>query len=318
MYHTKLSFLTLVLAATTLLSGCASKGKPLTESSQPQLTYKSSHYVALKSLPKTTHKIPVSVYNFRDQTGQYKPQANVSSFSTSVTQGATSILTEALLDSDWFLPIEREGLQNLLTERKIIRASKKIDNNAAMELAPLKTASYIFEGGIIGYDSNIKTGGAGVGYYGFNVGEMYREDQVHIYLRLVEVNSGAVLASVSTTKTILSQELRTGFFRYISLYRLAEAEAGFTTNEPVYTCVLQAIQKAVTSIIFEGVEKGIWDFNDPMDLQSEAYLSYLQQKKDDFHYLQNIADKHVAKEETEIPENNNPFEQSSEFDAEFY
>ena len=43
----------------------------------------------LKALPKPKGPIAVSVYAYRDQTGQYKPQANVSSFSTAVTQGAT-------------------------------------------------------------------------------------------------------------------------------------------------------------------------------------------------------------------------------------
>ena len=63
----------------------------------------------LKSLPKPAGSIPVSVYSFRDQTGQYKPQTNVSSFSTAVTQGANSILVQALHESDWFTPVEREG-----------------------------------------------------------------------------------------------------------------------------------------------------------------------------------------------------------------
>ena len=76
----------------------------------------SESFKELKMLPKPKGKIPVAVYSFRDQTGQYKPQANVSSFSTAVTQGATSILMQALSDSDWFIPVEREGLQNILTE----------------------------------------------------------------------------------------------------------------------------------------------------------------------------------------------------------
>ncbi len=73
----------------------------------------SSDYSLLKSLPTPMGSIPVSVYSFRDQTGQYKPIANVSSFSTAVTQGATAILVQALNETDWFIPIEREGLQNI-------------------------------------------------------------------------------------------------------------------------------------------------------------------------------------------------------------
>src|SRR6478609_10235096 len=61
----------------------------------------------LKDLPKPKQAVVVGVYKFRDQTGQYKPLENGSSFSTAVTQGATSILIKALEDSKWFIPIER-------------------------------------------------------------------------------------------------------------------------------------------------------------------------------------------------------------------
>ena len=60
-----------------------------------------------------------------NQTGQYKPTEAGSTFSTAVTQGATTILIKALEDSKWFVPIERENLSNLLNERNIIRSTRK-------------------------------------------------------------------------------------------------------------------------------------------------------------------------------------------------
>ena len=62
-------------------------------------------------LPKK--KTIVGVYKFRDQTGQYKPVQNGSTFSTAVTQGGTSILLKSLEESNWFTPIERENIGNL-------------------------------------------------------------------------------------------------------------------------------------------------------------------------------------------------------------
>jgi curli production assembly/transport component CsgG len=35
------------------------------------------------------------------------------------------MLVTALKDSRWFVPLERQGLQNLLNERKIIRAAQE-------------------------------------------------------------------------------------------------------------------------------------------------------------------------------------------------
>ncbi|WP_091991691.1 CsgG/HfaB family protein [Pseudoalteromonas denitrificans] len=210
----------------------------------------------LNALPKPRGPITVSVYSFRDQTGQYKPQANVSSFSTAVTQGATSILMQALSDSDWFLPVEREGLQNILTERKITRAANK--NKEQVDLPPLTTAKILLEGGIISYDSNAKTGGFGAEYFGIGASELYREDIISVYMRAIDVRTGQVLISVSTSKKVLSTEVRAGFFRYVSFKRLAEAEAGYTSNEPMHLCVKQALEKAITELVKKGINKGVW------------------------------------------------------------
>lgn len=246
-----------------LSSGCSTISNlvPPDESLAVKVT-ETKTFAELKSLPKPRGIIPVSVYSFRDQTGQYKPQANVSSFSTAVTQGATSILMQALSDSDWFLPVEREGLQNILTERKIIRASQQSKaekkQQVQTELPPLTTAKIILEGGIISYDSNIKTGGFGAEYFGISSSELYREDLISIYLRAIDVRTGQVLISVSTSKKVLSKELRAGFFRYVSFKRLAEAEAGYTTNEPMHICVKQTIEKAITELIQKGRKKGVW------------------------------------------------------------
>ena len=254
----KILLTTLIL----LLSGCSHINHLIPPEQTQAITVTSSTSLdELKALPKPRGAIPVSVYSFRDQTGQYKPQTNVSSFSTAVTQGATSILMQTLSQSDWFLPVEREGLQNILTERKITRAAlqnAKKNNKEVKELPPLTTAKIILEGGIISYDSNIKTGGFGAGYFGINSSERYREDQISIYMRAIDVRSGQVLASVSTSKKVLSKEVRAGFFRYVSFKRLAEAEAGYTTNEPMHICVKQTIEKAVTELIMQGIDKGIW------------------------------------------------------------
>lgn len=70
----------------------------------------------LLDLPKPQEKIVTAVYKFRDQTGQYKPSESGASWSTAVTQGATTILIRALEESGWFIPIERENMANLLNE----------------------------------------------------------------------------------------------------------------------------------------------------------------------------------------------------------
>ncbi|WP_164976530.1 MULTISPECIES: CsgG/HfaB family protein [unclassified Idiomarina] len=242
-----------LMAVSLLMSGCAMMPKPTDLNITPaEIDAPSSMMMTLQKQPVPKSRIPVSVYAFRDQTGQYKPQANVSSFSTAVTQGATSMLTQMLLESGWFLPMERENLQNLLTERKIHNSSKDSD------LPPLREARLLLEGGIISYDTNVSTGGIGAEYFGIGASELYREDQVSVYLRAVDVYTGQVLLSVSANKKVFSQELRAGLFRYVSLNRLAEFEGGYSTNEPVQLSVKQAMEKALVELIEKGQERGFW------------------------------------------------------------
>ncbi len=258
--------------------------KPSREVSQATLTYTTAVHKDLVSLPPPEEKIVVAVYKFQDRTGQYKYSPNVATYSTAVTQGAASILIKALEDSGWFIPVEREGLPRLEKEREIIDSTRKDYKNDQGEslppLPPLLYAGVILEGGIISYDTNIVTGGFGARYFGLGGHSEYRKDRVTIYLRAVSVKNGKVLESVSTTKTILSREVSLGIFRFVSLKKLLEAETGLTTNEPPHMCVLGAIEKAVLSLIIEGVLDGIWTLKNPEDIKSPVIQGYLKEKRE--------------------------------------
>lgn len=239
----------------------------------------------LQKLPKPKEKVVAAVYKFRDQTGQYKQTVSGgTSWSTAVTQGATSILLRALDDSGWFISIEREGLSNLLNERKIIRSSRANFNAESEEdaslLPPLLYAGIILEGGIISYDTNILTGGIGAKYFGAGGSAQYRQDRVTIYLRAVSTQSGRILKTVYTTKTVLSQMVDVGLFRFVEFKRLLEVEAGYSYNEPPEICVTEAIEKAVQSLIIEGILDGLWELENPADKESETIKDYLEEKQE--------------------------------------
>ncbi|WP_460576325.1 CsgG/HfaB family protein [Hymenobacter coalescens] len=236
----------------------------------------------LRSLPAPQEPVVVAVYKFRDQTGQYKPTANGSSFSTAITQGATSILLRALEDSRWFEPIERENLGNLLNERKIIRSSRAEFSEASGQkeppLPPLLFAGVILEGGIISYDANMLTGGAGLRYFGAGASGQYRQDRVTVYLRAISTSNGQILKTVYTTKTILSQQVDASLFRFVSFKRLLETETGFTYNEPTEMAVKEAIEKSVQALIIEGMMDGLWVPRNPADRKGRAVVQYLAEK----------------------------------------
>jgi curli production assembly/transport component CsgG len=228
-------------------------------------------------MPKPKGLVVTAVYGFRDQTGQYKPTP-ASSFSTSVTQGAASMLMDALQASGWFMVLEREGLQNLLTERKIIRASQQKNGtpaNILAELPPLQAANIVLEGGIVAFDSNVRTGGEGARYLGIGGSNEYRVDQVSVSLRAVDVRSGQVLANVMTSKTIYSVARSAGVFKFIELKDLLEVEAGYTVNEPAQLCVLSAIEAAVAHLIAQGIERRLWQATDQVSLKDSPLGKYL-------------------------------------------
>src|SRR3546814_295453 len=124
-------------------------------------------------------------------------------------------------------------------------------------------AGVLLEGGVIGYDTNTVTGGAGASFLGIGGRTEYRQDTVTVYLRAVSVRTGEVLTSVTASKTIASKSLGASAFKYVAFKELLEAEAGFTTNEPDQLALQQAIEKAVYSLIMEGVDLKLWDFADP-------------------------------------------------------
>lgn len=290
-------FLVLLLMVLLFSSCAAPLYPPFYEKAISGPEYVTSIHKDLISLPEPEKKIPVAVYKFRDQTGQYKPPTTSTNFSTAVTQGATSILIKALEDSGWFIPVEREGLANLLQERKIaLQMSQQYNDTQIKDMAlkvlhPLVFAGVMFEGGIIGYDTNIVSGGIGAKYFGAGGAAQYRVDRVTIYLRAVSVKNGVILKTVQTTKVILSQQLSLGIFRFVRLNRLLEAEAGYATNEPVEMAIQEAIEKAVYDMIIEGVKIGMWKPKDPEAFKKviERYekekaeaMKRLRERKDEF------------------------------------
>lgn len=251
---------------------------------EAQVTDTTSAGRILTSMPEPSQKLPLVVYDFQDQTGQFKYNDNFSDYSSAVTKGGLSVLLKALLDTGngkWFLVGERGGLNNLLKERQIIRSMREEfagpDGEKLPSLPPLVYGGMLLEGGIIFYDSNILTGGVAAGYFGISGSTQYRRDIVSIYLRAIDISSGQVVLSVNSSKTLFSYGVNAGVTRYLSFDKLLEAEAGFTVNEPNQLAVRQAIETAVYSLIMEGDIKKLWSFKDQAAGQ-KALSEYLKRR----------------------------------------
>jgi curli production assembly/transport component CsgG len=230
--------------------------------------------IALKPRENLIEKLPeldgpsmtIAVYGFADKTGQMKPNDRLAVFSKAVTQGAEVFLIKSLQDSkNWFKVVERVGLDNLVKERQLIRNQREVyEGKDAKPLRPMTVAGIMIEGGIIGYDSNIRSGGNGARFLGIGGSQQYRVDEVVISLRLVSVNSGEVLLTNAVTKTIYSTQHNVGVLRFVDAgTKSLELENGMALNEPTTYAVRVAIEQAVYEMIVEGEKKGLWRFKKP-------------------------------------------------------
>ena len=223
-------------------------------------------YIELMKLPPAKEKPIVAVYNFIDKTGQRKNREGIADFSTAVTQGGVEMVIDALKtagDGKWFRVVERNGIDALVRERQIIRSARtdyaKATNTEAKGVQPLLFAGMIIEGGIIGYDSNIKTGGRGARTLGIGFARRYQQDVVTVSMRAVSVLTGEVLLNVQTRKTVLSYGSSGDVFRFVEQgTQLVEIEDGVGNNESVTYATRTAIEAAVLELIYQGHDRGFW------------------------------------------------------------
>jgi len=263
-----------VVAGGALLSGCTML--PLGEQASlssgfyaPVVTPQTPLDADLMALPPSTAATVVAVYDFPDLTGQFKEEDNYQSLSKAVSQGGAPMLIKALQDAGqrrWFTVLDRASLNDLLKERQIVTEMRKVyrgeQNIDPHVLPPLNNASIVLEGGIIGYDTNTMTGGAGANFLGIGANTKWVQDTITVTLRAVSAKTSEVLASVTVNKVLASTSIDGNAFLYVQMDKLLQGETGITTNEPKEIAVQAAIDKAVMSLIMEGAKLHIWSFQD--------------------------------------------------------
>ena len=237
-------------------------GKGLICAEKP-VVVKLPSFIELLNLPPATNMPVVAVYKFDDKTGQRKDSQTGQSFSTAVLIDALKTAG----NGKWFRVVERQGIDALVRERQIIRstrdaAAKKL-NTESEGVGPLLFAGMIIEGGIVGYDSNMKTGGRGARTLGIGFSNQYRQDQVTVSVRAVSVLTGEILLNVQTKKSILSYGSGGDVFRFVEQgTQLIEYEDGVGNNESVTYAVRTAIEAAVLEMVYQGHDRGFWTIVD--------------------------------------------------------
>lgn len=275
-----------VLAASLFISGCDMVlPQDLEGPHEARVGTVTRQRAALFDVPPPKQQVTIAVYRMPDKTGQYRElSSGGQALSTMVTQGAGDILIRALQDAgdrSWFKVLDRSNFENIARERQIVTEMRRIylDEKKVPPdvLPPLLHAGIIIEGGVIGYDTNLQSGGVGARYLGIGANSRWKLDIITVGLRAVSSTTGEVLANVVARKPIASVSLQGNVFRYVALDELLEMEAGLATNEPKQIAVEQAIEKAVMALIAEGAMNGVWLFADHARGQ-QFTTQYLQQK----------------------------------------
>jgi curli production assembly/transport component CsgG len=279
----------LLLSLILMMGGCA-----MTQKAGQIVGVEHSPKVAENKLQKEFDAIPqpagaklsVAVYNFVDKTGQRKATPGVASFSTAITQGADVFLIKALQDvglGRWFDVVERGNIDALTKERLIIKQMRDAyEGKDARPLMPMQFAGIIMEGGIIGYDTGLESGGTAYRFLGIGPQTQYSKDIITVSLRAVSVNTGKILAAVTVTKIIYSTADSVAILKSIDPGKgilnqvfdgttgstaatagIFEFESGLTINEASTLGVKTTVEAAVVELIKEGERKGVWDFKKP-------------------------------------------------------
>jgi curli production assembly/transport component CsgG len=154
------------------------------------------------------------------------------------------------------------GLDDLIKERQLIRNQRETyEGKDAKPLSPMLIAGVMVEGGIVGYDTNIQSGGAGAAMLGIGANQQYRTDEVTVIVRLISVHTGEVLVSAGATKTILSTGGSGTVVTFLDLSTMSlQVEAGTNVNEPTTYAVRLATEAAVVDMIKQGIKKELWSY----------------------------------------------------------
>jgi len=254
----------ITLLAILLLTGCAGDLKNK-KWSEPEVARNPIQSQLDSTPPLDGDKITIAVYGFQDKTGQRKSNDKFSVLSSAVTQGSEVWVIDALKKvggGSWFQVVERVSLDNLVKERQLIRSTREVyEGQKAPKLKPMLFAGILLEGGVVGYDSNIESGGKGARYLGIGASTQYRVDQVTVSMRIISVQTGEVLLTVAVEKRIASHRTSADIFRFVDMGTNAvELEAGSAINEPVNYAVRAAIESSVVEIVKQGEEQGLWKY----------------------------------------------------------
>ncbi len=184
---------------------------------------------------------------------QLKKTIAVSKFENSTdTAGQAAIgtgmadqLADALIQSDKFVVIERQGLEDIIAEQDIA-ASGRAAVSETSQTGKLIPAQILIKGAVTEFEAEAQKGGTGISISGISLGSNKATAHVAVILRIVDSTSGEVLDSVRVEGDAKAKGMKIG---------VAQGGVDFGTESFKKTPLGEATQIAIDKAVLEIAKK---------------------------------------------------------------
>ncbi len=173
----------------------------------------------------------VTVYRFKNSVGFVH--------GLTLTQGMTDQLVTALVKTGHFKVVERDRLNEILTEKNLQRTGEATGTAGTTKLAG---ADLIFAGAVTEFDQK---GGGGVrlGYHGHRLGVNMFRAQVGIDMRVYDPGTGVVKDSIDVRREVRKTGFRVGYrWRFGANFRMSNA-MDLAVREVIEEAVYQLVMR---------------------------------------------------------------------------
>jgi curli biogenesis system outer membrane secretion channel CsgG len=140
-----------------------------------------------------THVKPIVAVSSFDNRSSYRSGAEYS-----LSNALGDQLTDALIQTDAFVVLERQMLQDILDEQGLA-ASERASTSQSARIGQLTGAQVLVMGTVTDFEMTGARGGGGINLGGIRLGRKTQRAKVGLIVRLVDTTSAQVLASQQVT-----------------------------------------------------------------------------------------------------------------------
>jgi curli biogenesis system outer membrane secretion channel CsgG len=244
-----------------IVVGCAPIGEMIQNAGQPSVKTVSTTESTIDQAqlePYNGPKARVAVSRFTDQSGKGKGMAygypGYAWFTPQIGNGMADMLSDALLQSNRFVVLDRQGLQDVLQEQDLA-ATGRISRDTAAPIGQVEGADLLIKGSVTEFEPGSAGANAGAllggfGWTGAVVGGVLgglRQSHVAMIIQVVDARTSRILFSTTVEGKANDFNLG-GALAGVGGGFLGAAGLGNWQKTPVEKAIRSAVQQAVKEL----------------------------------------------------------------------